>query len=269
MSENSGISWTNHTFNPWWGCVEAGEECDNCYARTFSEQKNRAKWGLSEPRVMASQKTWNDLDRWNRLAKGAQVPAFVFVASMADVLENRRDLDGARARLWKKVEETPWLTYLVLTKRPDLFRSLVPAFWHKPGRWPKNVWPGTTVGLSKRMHRARALLDCTPAEAVRWISAEPLLEATDFTIAINLGVQWVVVGAESGANEKRRDCGIEAQIETVESARTAGALVWYKQDSAFRSGKQGRAPDWLWNLRQRPEARVPGLAKGIEKETSR
>lgn len=56
MGENSKISWTNHTFNCWWGCtfVEGspacapadGEEGAECYAKTWSERV-----GYSENRV--------------------------------------------------------------------------------------------------------------------------------------------------------------------------------------------------------------------------
>lgn len=257
MAENSGISWTNHTFNPWWGCVEAGEECDNCYARTFSEGKRRAMWGAETPRIAASEKVWRDLDKWNTRARDAGKPAFVFVASMADILENRRDLDALRARFFEKVQETPWLTYLLLTKRPEMYASLVPAHWHRPGLWPRNVWPGTTCGLEKRKHRVWSLLNNTPEEAIRWVSAEPLLEYVDFTEVIENGIRWVVVGGESGPAGKRRDCGIQAQFMTASTAMNARADVWYKQDSAFRSGEQGRAPDWLWNTKKRPEAYRP------------
>jgi len=32
MAENSNIAWTDHTFNPWWGCQRVCPGCDNCYA---------------------------------------------------------------------------------------------------------------------------------------------------------------------------------------------------------------------------------------------
>ncbi len=31
MAENSAISWTNHTFNPWIGCTRVSPACDGCY----------------------------------------------------------------------------------------------------------------------------------------------------------------------------------------------------------------------------------------------
>lgn len=32
MGEASAIAWTDHTFNPWWGCTKASPGCDHCYA---------------------------------------------------------------------------------------------------------------------------------------------------------------------------------------------------------------------------------------------
>jgi protein gp37 len=59
MAKHTGITWTAHTFNPWWGCVEVSPACDNCYARElaasplhgFSEQGKRGFpiWGKDAP----------------------------------------------------------------------------------------------------------------------------------------------------------------------------------------------------------------------------
>lgn len=32
MGENSKIEWTDHTFNPWYGCTKVSPGCDHCYA---------------------------------------------------------------------------------------------------------------------------------------------------------------------------------------------------------------------------------------------
>jgi len=43
MSENSKIEWTDHTFNPWWGCQKVSEGCKHCYAEALD---NRWKGAL-------------------------------------------------------------------------------------------------------------------------------------------------------------------------------------------------------------------------------
>jgi protein gp37 len=37
MGENSKIAWTDHTFNPWWGCTKIAPECAGCYAEAWPE----------------------------------------------------------------------------------------------------------------------------------------------------------------------------------------------------------------------------------------
>jgi protein gp37 len=36
VSEKTGISWTDATFNPWWSCTQISPGCDNCYAKTLA-----------------------------------------------------------------------------------------------------------------------------------------------------------------------------------------------------------------------------------------
>lgn len=253
MAQNTKIGWCDATFNPWWGCVEAGAECDNCYARTYSERLKRAKWGKDEPRTLASEKTWSLLAQWDRAAERAGKPARVFVASMADVMENRRDLDAPRARLWEEVEKRKHLTFLLLTKRPEMYGLLVPAKWHAEG-WPSNVWAGTTCGDRKGLARVRALIRNAQGARVRWVSGEPLLEEVDFGRFIGdvggPGIDWVVVGGESG--EGRRDPGVQALVSTALWAHDAGAAVYFKQDVDRFPGKQGRVPDEVWSLKEHP-----------------
>ncbi len=43
--ENSGISWTTHTFNPWIGCTKCSTGCDHCYAEGFNKRMGQTNWG--------------------------------------------------------------------------------------------------------------------------------------------------------------------------------------------------------------------------------
>ncbi len=38
MGESTAIAWTDHTFNPWWGCTRVSPGCEHCYAETFAKQ---------------------------------------------------------------------------------------------------------------------------------------------------------------------------------------------------------------------------------------
>lgn len=87
MGQDSKIEWTDHTFNPWWGCTHVHEGCRHCYAETWA-QRFGVKWGPTGVRRVASEKQWAEPLKWNRLAQKAGIRAKVFCASMADVFED-------------------------------------------------------------------------------------------------------------------------------------------------------------------------------------
>jgi hypothetical protein len=91
---------------------------------------------------------WNEPRKWNKAAREAGVRKRVFCASMADVFEARDDLNGERLRLWQLIEETPWLDWQLLTKRPENIAKILTARWLENPR--PNVWIGTTVEDQKR-----------------------------------------------------------------------------------------------------------------------
>lgn len=112
---------------------------------------------------------------------------------MADVFENRRDLDHWRFRLWKLIESTPQLDWLLLTKRPQVALRLNP--WGQT--WPPNVWLGTTVENQEMAQERLGFLAKSPA-VVRFISAEPLLGPLNLESWLGSTIDWVITGGESG-----------------------------------------------------------------------
>src|SRR5688572_457301 len=110
MGANSAIEWTDNTFNPWWGCQRVSPGCEHCYAETFDRRvhgRGNEHWGPSADRRFFGDKHWAEPRKWNREAEESGVRQRVFCASMADVFEDRRDLDDQRARLWDLIRETP------------------------------------------------------------------------------------------------------------------------------------------------------------------
>ncbi len=158
MGKNSRIEWTHHTFNPWWGCVKVSPGCKNCYAESWAVRVGLSVWGERSGRRFFGRDHWNEPFCWNRDAKTERTRRRVFCASMADVFEDRRDLDPWRARLWSVIENTPWLDWLLLTKRPEYVGRFIP--WGS--EWPGNVWLGTTVELQSKHQRQR------PSPPFRW-----------------------------------------------------------------------------------------------------
>ena len=194
MGENSKIEWTDHTFNPWIGCVNISPGCDHCYAEALSKRTGIAKWGKDQPRHRTAVAYWKQPIRWNEAAKRSGENAKVFCASLADVMEDRRDLDGMRAELFALIEATPFLDWLLLTKRPMNFSRLLPAKWVATPR--PNVWLLTTVESSEFLWRVDALKS-VPA-AVHGLSCEPLIGAMPTLIEYLDGIDWVIAGGESG-----------------------------------------------------------------------
>ena len=136
MGETTAIGWTDHTFNPWWGCVKISPACDSCYAERdahrwgYSDEGSEPElWGPASDRRMLSDGHWRKPLGWDRAAAAAGRPALVFCASMADVFEARSDLDAPRARLFELIEQTPNLIWQLLTKRPEQVLWRIPPSW--------------------------------------------------------------------------------------------------------------------------------------------
>lgn len=202
MADKTGIEWTDHTFNPWWGCQKVSPGCSNCYAETLSKRFGKNIWGPphATDRRLFGDKHWHEPVKWNARAKREGRRARVFCASMADVFEDHPQVGAARRRLFDLIEQTQALDWQLLTKRPENVRAMVPELWNLTG-WPRNVWLGTSVEDQQRAdERIPALLD-TPA-AVRFLSCEPLLGPVDLVNMdaepFHYGLDWVIVGGESG-----------------------------------------------------------------------
>jgi len=66
--QNSKIEWTDHTFNPWWGCVNVSPACDHCYAERFANRKTRTAdplWGKDSAPLVSSDHYWQGPVKWN------------------------------------------------------------------------------------------------------------------------------------------------------------------------------------------------------------
>jgi protein gp37 len=234
VGENSKIEWTDHTFNPWWGCVKVSPACDHCYAEAFAKRTGNAVWGKDAPRRFFGDKHWSEPAKWNRAATESGHRARVFCASMADVFEARDDVDDERVRLFGLIEATPMLDWLLLTKRPHEIAKRLPSDWLRTP--PPNLWLGTTVESPDYLWRVYQLRDVRAA--VRFISYEPAL--ADVTWPLH-GMHWLIAGGESGAGHR------PAEADWFRSARdqakAAGVAFFFKQWGGFVAKAGGRELD--------------------------
>ena len=227
MAEQTIISWADHTFNPWLGCLKVSDGCKNCYAEAFvGGFMHRDVWGpaATHRRERTGAKNWHNVRGWNRKAEASGTRPRVFCASLADVFEDHPDCNAARPDLWTLIRETPALDWLLLTKRPENIRRMLPETWGAEG-WP-NVWLGTSIesmDVAERAEHLRAI----PA-AVRFVSYEPALGPLD-TFDLT-GIDWVIVGGESGPSFRPMD------LDWARSMRRrcadAGVAFFFKQSAA-------------------------------------
>jgi protein gp37 len=256
MAQNSKIEWTDHTFNPWQGCMKVSPGCANCYAEARDKRFSGGKhWGKGAPRLL--KKDWRDPVRWNQKAAKEIATSFhprlsggttilttgrprVFCASLADWLDDEVPIEWL-ARLLKLIHDTPNLDWLLLTKRPQNWRSRVEKcrdILSLEPKWitawllntpPSNIWLGTSVEDQKRADERIPELLKIPAR-IRFLSVEPILEAINFSSAFRVprsALHWVIFGGESGPGA--RPCNIEWIRDGVRQCRAAGVAPFVKQ----------------------------------------
>ncbi len=202
MAGISKIEWTDSTFNPWVGCTKierAGDKpsaCDFCYAEKWAKRSGQVAWG-NHPRRRTTAAYWNAPKAWNKRASEFQSKfgrrQRVFCASLADVFDNQVDRVW-RADLFELIFECDHLDWLLLTKRPQNIRKMLPADW---GAGYANVWLGTTAEDAHAYRQRMSHLLSVPA-VIRFVSYEPALGPLG-PISISGEVpNWIIIGGESG-----------------------------------------------------------------------
>lgn len=270
MGEDSKIAWTHHTFNPWWGCARVSPGCEHCYAEQLAVVRRKLPvWGPNADRKAMSEAYWRQPVKWNRDAERAGERRRVFCASMADVFEMPKTIGptydmmrAARFSLWAIIERTPWLDWLLLTKRPEEVSASVP--WGEDTDdlpWPSNVWLGVTAEDQRRADERIPILLSIPAR-VRFVSYEPALEAVDFgrwlrgepstacecghsieehvpectececialdrAEAVSPDLSWIIVGGESGPKARPFDLAWARSV--VRQCKAARVACFVKQ----------------------------------------
>jgi protein gp37 len=228
--QNTKIEWSHNTFNPWWGCTKVSPACDHCYAATFAGRHTRSDdelWGKEAVRLISSDEYWDEPLRWNARAVKTGVRERVFCGSMCDVMERRPDLDEPRQRLYKLIEATPNLDWLLLTKRPQEFAKFLPKAWLAKPR--PNVWLMTTCESQEYVWRIEALVK-VPA-VVHGISVEPMLSPIILPDEfLKLGSSaWVIAGGESGNRKTLRPTPIEWFRDIRDQCQRAHVAFFFKQ----------------------------------------
>jgi protein gp37 len=270
MAEKTAIEWTDRTWSPWEGCTKVSPGCDHCYAAGMNRWLHKGEnWGPGAPRLKFSDAHWDKLNQWNDAAakRGEQPKVF---PSMCDPLDNEVHA-GLRDRFWRAIENTPALTWLVLTKRIGNAKKLLPQEWLKNG-WPKNLWLGATVVNQTEANRDIPKLLAVPAR-VRFLSVEPMLGPISLTeILVGGGhghhefspiitanvlkraspdlphIDWVICGGESGPGARPMHPDWARSLR--DQCAAAGVAFMMKQMGGVRD-KRGALEDLPEDLRVR------------------
>jgi len=301
VSDRSAIEWTDATWNPVRGCDKVSPGCAHCYAETFAERFRGVKGHPYEQGFdlrLVPEKLTEPLS-WKK-------PRRVFVNSMSDLFQPNVG-GGFIAAVFGIMQACQQHTFQLLTKRPRTMRNFFAVFRPEDVReytlkltghmiaggwtWPlPNVWLGVSVENQHFADERIPLLLQTPA-AVRFISAEPLLERIDLAGFIprsqpwkpyvecrhgydacptcdsnpSPALDWVIVGGESGPGA-RPFCEHWAR-GLVQQCRAAEVPCFVKQFGSnaqryidqhdavefpnLRSRKGGDPAEWPEDLRVR------------------
>jgi len=244
VSGASRIEWTNTTWNPVTGCDRISPGCDHCYALVLAgrlKAMGQPKY-QTDGRPPTSGPGFGVALHPDTLAAplGWRRPRLVFVNSMSDLFHARVP-DTFIASVFAVMHEADQHTFQVLTKRPtrmarllgsERFEGQVVAEvmgWRQQHdglalSWPaRNVWLGTSIESDRYTWRADQLRG-TPA-AVRFLSLEPLLGPLP---SLDLeGIDWVIVGGESGPDHRPVDPGWVRELR--DRCLAAGVAFFFKQ----------------------------------------
>ncbi|MCL4414159.1 MAG: phage Gp37/Gp68 family protein [Actinobacteria bacterium] len=219
MSDTTGISWTDATWNPVVGCERTSPGCDHCYAirdgvrlQHLPAYVGTIANGNWTGTVRCLPERLDQPLRWKR-------PRRIFVDSMSDLFHP--DVPDAYIQaVFEVMAYAKQHTFQVLTKRPQRMAALL-GYWHDRGWLLGNGAPGVgtlrpeIIGYGRTLPLANVQLGVsiesdvytwranhlrkTPA-AIRFLSLEPLLgplPSLDLT-----GIDWVIVGGESGPDAR-------------------------------------------------------------------
>ncbi len=141
--------------------------------------------------------------------------------------------EGAIHDLFELIKATPMIDWQLLTKRATRIMECLPDDW---GSGYKNVWLGVTVEDMEYGYKRIDELKKIPAK-VKFLSAEPLLEnLVDVDNKLD-GIDWVIIGGESGSG--CREMNPEWAESLLMRCRLMNIPVWFKQYGGNTRDKGG------------------------------
>ena len=209
----SKIEWTEETWNPSTGCVKVSSGCKNCYAEVMA---NRLK-AMGTPGYENGFEFSIMPERLEQPLKKKKGTKY-FVNSMSDLFHEEMPKEFLD-KIMRVIKLTPQHIYQILTKREDAMFN----YFENKGV-SDNIWLGVSVEDRKdgvpRIDKLRTI-----DASIKFLSVEPLLE--DLGELDLTGIDWVIVGGESGA--KARPMKEEWVLNIKKQCEAQDVAFFFKQ----------------------------------------
>lgn len=212
--------------------------CANCYVATWNR-----RWGnnkLPEYTTFYPEKLRRlRSKRFPEFSpkRGAPHKPMVFVCDFGDLFHAAVP-DSFIVEAFNMMLSRDDVVWQILTKRPEKMHKIFSGI-----EVPEHIWLGVTAEDKKRADERIPILLDIPA-AMRWVSVEPMLERIDIYRYLGvdpdremseMGISWVVCGAESGPN--RRPFDDYWAKDLYEQCAEADVPYFGKQDSGLYPGE--------------------------------
>lgn len=233
--EKTKIDWCDSSWNPVTGCLHG---CEYCYARSIANRFGCHAKAENDVEVVVY--PWKDSESGKKLPYPFDFhPTFhryrlneylnkkgrnIFVCSMADLFGDWVP-DSWIEEVFEACEGAPQHNYLFLTKNPKRYEKLLDRYM------PPNMW----FGWSQTGPMGADFSFTTHHSVQTFISIEPLLKPfEEYHIR---GVDWVIIGAETGHRKDKVIPKHEWIESIVEQCKEADIPVFMKSSLAEIWGK--------------------------------
>jgi protein gp37 len=282
MGKETGISWTDSTWNPIRGCSRVSEGCRNCYAESVAHRFSGP--GLPYEGLVQLDAEGKSKGLWNGQIKFVEdhlldplkwkAPRRIFVNSMSDLF-HENVTDEMCDRIFAVMALCPQHTFQVLTKRPERMKNYwlkdpndrrarqlrwihgtlsVDAYYRKlDARWQAGEAPEFDLGIiAQNVHLGVSVEDQKTADEripllLETPAAVRFISAEPLLGAIDLTrLQLGDVNPYAG-----HACELDALSMRINGER---ALGWAIVGGESGPGARPMHPDWARSLRDQCKA---------------
>lgn len=281
MPRETNIGWTDHTWNPFSGCVEVSEGCNHCYAKVIAEKYRGTKaypngFDLTlRPHKIPEPLKWKE-------------PSEIFVNSMSDFWLGTVPPEYIKD-CWNTMLEADWHVFQILTKRPVNMLRMIREYNLELA---PHIWLGVSVENQRWADNRIPLLLEVPTPGVRFLSCEPLLgpidlrciewqrhDGSDYFNALEknrppfddvglngVTIDWVIDGGESGPGHRLAD---PDWFRGIRDACVSGGVDYYhKQGNHHFSGRDRELDGRTWDQHPNRVARTDRIVDRTNDRTN-